>query len=252
VHGVNVCAGLGSGVCQALLFHPWDRALYLSVVHKRPFLSKPNFVMPLQGLAQTFVQRTASGALYFVLQGSLAPLFSNPLILGLAAGSSSGLCLNFVAAVKYRTWSDAPVDARFARVAASMWTRGGLSVFWRGAGATVVRDAMFGAVYELTRNSLGAVLGAAVATLVSSPVNYVRSIQFGTRPNVSCPSIVDVLRDLLAEVSKTKSFSQGASLTQQRLRIGWGTARVAAGVAFGQWAFDHFKDILITQIPLKH
>ena len=37
---------------QAGLFNPWDRALYLSVKHSRPFLSGENFQRPYQGFWQ--------------------------------------------------------------------------------------------------------------------------------------------------------------------------------------------------------
>jgi hypothetical protein len=44
----NVLAGTGVGVLQSVLFNPWDRALYLSVKEKRPFLLRANFAHPYQ------------------------------------------------------------------------------------------------------------------------------------------------------------------------------------------------------------
>ena len=45
----NLVAGTTVGVLQAVLFNPWDRALYLSVKEKRPFLHRANFTQPFQG-----------------------------------------------------------------------------------------------------------------------------------------------------------------------------------------------------------
>ena len=49
-------SGFCSGVVNAGLFNPYDRALYLSVKHKRPFLSGSNFQRPFQGFLQTVVR----------------------------------------------------------------------------------------------------------------------------------------------------------------------------------------------------
>jgi hypothetical protein len=48
--------GLIGGITQAGMFNPWDRALYLSVKHSRPFLSLSNFSRPYQGFWQAIVQ----------------------------------------------------------------------------------------------------------------------------------------------------------------------------------------------------
>ena len=41
-----------SGTTQAAVFNPWDRALYLAVLHKRPFCRWANFDKPFQGFGQ--------------------------------------------------------------------------------------------------------------------------------------------------------------------------------------------------------
>ena len=56
-------AGLASGLACAALFNPWDRALFLSVIESRAFLSPSNFRQPFQGLGQTLVHRTVSNGL---------------------------------------------------------------------------------------------------------------------------------------------------------------------------------------------
>lgn len=60
--------GLMSGLMQAIIFNPWDRALYLSVKHERIFLTLENFKHPWAGVTQTVAQRAVSAGLYFPLE----------------------------------------------------------------------------------------------------------------------------------------------------------------------------------------
>ena len=43
---INLISGLFSGISCAGIFNPWDRALYLSVKYKRPFILSDNFKVP--------------------------------------------------------------------------------------------------------------------------------------------------------------------------------------------------------------
>ena len=68
---INIASGMCTGVTIAGLFHPWDRALFLSVTNNRPFLYEKmnsrfvteNFVQPYHGFAQTIIARTISNSL---------------------------------------------------------------------------------------------------------------------------------------------------------------------------------------------
>lgn len=68
--------GFASGLLQAFIFNPWDRALYLSVKNLRPFLTKENFEKPFAGVTQTVVQRAISSGLYFPLEEIFAAVFN--------------------------------------------------------------------------------------------------------------------------------------------------------------------------------
>ena len=93
--------GFVSGLLQAFLFNPWDRALYLSVKHDRPFLRWANFDSPFGGVLQTVMQRALSAGLYFpmeeisyeVIKGNFS--LAHPVV-SLAAGTLAGV-LNGVA-----------------------------------------------------------------------------------------------------------------------------------------------------------
>jgi len=92
-------------------------------------------------------------------------------------------------------------------------------------------------------------ISASFATVLSGPFNYVRNMKYATAANIKPESQWILLKELY---SKTKvmihnnGIYEGLSYLQQRLRIGWGTARVGVGMAFGQWIFDRVRMTLDT------
>lgn len=105
--------GLGSGLLQACLFNPWDRALYLSVKYNRSFLLFENFSHPMAGVTQSVLQRAISSGLYFPLEEICLQslyFFSFPqnsyqrsmeiFFAGIVAGSFNGLLLNPLSRIK--------------------------------------------------------------------------------------------------------------------------------------------------------
>lgn len=277
---IDVASGLIAGVANSGLFNPWDRALYLSVKYNRPFLSWENFTAPYQGFSQALVQRTFLGSIYFIAQGELNTymlpylhqnLGLNPtaahFYVGMAAGSIGGAMTNSISAVKYHTWGKE--KASFRSSVYDMWTHGGYKPFIKGTTATMTRDMVFGSTYEMLRHLMKNQVkkegnqnpepympsweffynacAAGVATIASSPFNYVRNMQYATSPRQKAPFMLASLKQLMNEANKRPlSFLSQLSFFQQRLRIGWGTTRVAVGMAAGQKLFD------VTQEQLKH
>ena len=75
---------------------------------------------------------------------------------------------------------------------------------------------------------------ACTATILSSPFNYVRNIHYATPPDVQPQSFKYILYDLIhqANLKEITKYNQ-LKFVITRLRIGWGTARVGVGMAFG-------------------
>ena len=108
--------GLVSGLIQAAVFNPWDRALYLSVMHNRSFLHAENFKNPMAGVMQTITQRAISAGLYFPLEEIFAETMTKyangngypgqqryiHFVAGLLAGSTNGMLLNPFSSVKVK------------------------------------------------------------------------------------------------------------------------------------------------------
>jgi hypothetical protein len=67
VHTSLLC-GLLAGVAQAGVFNPYDRALYLAMIHNRPFLTLDNWRHPYRGFGQSVSTRALSGGLFFPLE----------------------------------------------------------------------------------------------------------------------------------------------------------------------------------------
>lgn len=160
---------LASGAAQAVLFNPVDRALYVRVKFRRSrFLDWRNFERPFQGFMNAAVYRTLVGASYMFWQDSariwiqrfLPQAFQaetspqlNSFVIGLFAGAVNGLALNNLQAVKFRMWNTDDKGVTFVRTATHMFREGGLPIFFRGCVTTVIRDSIFGIVYETTRRA---------------------------------------------------------------------------------------------------
>jgi len=321
---IYAVSGFTSGLLQAAIFNPWDRALYLSVKNKSRFLSFANFRNPYQGFSQSIFSRVLSGGSYFPLVDIFEPLIAqqldikrdsatNKALAGHAAGAINGICINFLTAIKYETWGQAEANralgkfpgpgmfktsihmyqaarrgnfrrehrkAGYYRSEFREATRGhtpsffswhprhrlkmllaGFRPFTKGIVATVIRDAVFGGSFAIIKcytkpvvspseqNTLyhrildnGSILFAgATATIASAPWNYARNIKYATPPGQQAPSIWCCLRDLFREA---RTADSALRFLQQRLRIGWGTARVACGMLVGFQLYESTKSFL--------
>lgn len=260
VDHVSLVCGLVSGVAQAGVFNPMDRALFLSVKNRTPFLSVENWRHPYQAFLQTVGGRAVSGGLYFPLEHLFMSTFiqdeehNSPLtsfLAGTAAGATNAMILNPLSAIKYKTWGR---DAHrgMMQEAMRMYKRGGLRPFTYGLKPTIMRDVVFGGTYTLLRLQLtqrnkyssehqwfANICAAALATLASGPLNLVRNVQYATPSSEThVPTIKEVMLTLRTEVSQLPSWQGKVLHVQERLRIGWGTARVAMGMAFAHYVYD--------------
>lgn len=251
-------AGFAAGLVVTTVLNPFDRALYLCVLEHRAFLHPANWRSPFKAWKQTLVSRAMSSGLYFPLEqtvlthaerAQLSPGVATALA-GQLAGSVNGLLLSPLAIVKYQTWGHPDEQRSFGRMARHMYVDGGAVAFLRGMPATVTRDSVFGCTFTVLRTRLRGMhltmlggnsmtvpefiadaFAAAVATTASSPFNFVRNVQFGAKSADEAKRWHVVLADLLAEArSRPSSFSAGMYIAG-RLNVGWGTCRVALGMA---------------------
>lgn len=254
----SLICGLLAGVAQAGLFNPYDRALYLSVKGSRPFLALENWKAPYNGFFQSLGGRALAGGLYFPTEHfflrCISPEESKPkynLLAGTAAGAVNALLLNPLTAVKYKTWGRVENHGMLREAYGMMTKSGSLRPFFNGLAPTLWRDVVFGGCYTWLRLQLqwwfdlksneqwkANFVAAGLATVVSGPFNYVRNVQYATSSRDRAPSISQVLKELFYDVRQETHISQKLNLLQNRLRIGWGTARVAMGMAFAHSVYD--------------
>jgi len=134
--------------------------------------------------------------------------------------------------------------------AENMYRKGGWRPFTNGLRPTVYRDVVFGGCYTYLRLEIqyyglpqeyqwaGNMLAAALATVISGPWNLARNVQYSTTSRDMAPTIQDVLYTLLTEIKEQPSLYKKWQHLQSRLRIGWGTTRVAVGMSFGQFVYE--------------
>lgn len=154
--------------------------------------------------------------------------------------------------------------------------QGGIRHFFVGTAATVQRDLVFGGTFAVLRHEIIPyiyfhhilssekgnlkakrqsnssstgntvlktdffinVVSGMIATLLSSPINYVRNIHYATGPNERIKSSFEILRELYRDAKNEASIIDCFVLLQRRLRLGWGTARVGVGMAFGAKIYE--------------
>lgn len=283
--------GFTSGLIQAFIFNPWDRALYLSVKHERPFIRWDNFQNPMSGVSQTVVQRAISAGLYFPLEElttdalEFATGYYNSFTVfcaGTIAGVANGVLMNPFTRVKvsfadslsflelrphtplfswiqYHYWGKVDTGKEnFLSTAVEIFRTGGVRQFFVGTMATVHRDLLFGGIFALLRHQVlplflpehkrkhnkkrtdffSNLVAGTAATILSSPLNYVRNIHYSTSPSVAPEDSMTLLRNLWKESLKEGSRYKTFLFLQHRLRLGWGTARVGCGMAVGSKLYE--------------
>lgn len=164
--------------------------------------------------------------------------------------------------IQYHYWGKTDCGKEnFQSTALEMFRKGGFRPFLVGATATVVRDIIFGGTYAVMRHQLAFstkpnsfrdidvynysinLFSACIATVFSSPLNYARNIHYSTPPHDRASTIVEILKDLLKESKSHPSHLDRAKFLQARLRIGWGTARVGLGMAFGAQIYKMCRNV---------
>ena len=261
-----VGAGFTSGLVISVFMNPYDRALYLALKERRPFLRKENFRKPYKGAFQTLFQRAFSSGIYFPLEDLSrqaivegAPSVRGPAVDALAgqsAGIATGLLLHPLAFVKYQTWGN---DERslWRTTAKLLRSSPGAFIFLRGLPSTLLRDMIFGGVFATGRRwftvsdpalkFLSNAAAASAATVLSSPFNYVRAMQFAEGgKNPTPPSIRQLLARLSGEVRDLGSAGDLRPQLlhlQSRLQIGWGTLRVTLGMSLSAAMYDALSNL---------
>jgi hypothetical protein len=260
----SLLCGLAAGVAQSAVFNPYDRALYLSVKYHRPFLNRSNWKSPYTGFVQSLGGRALAGGLYFPMEHFCLRLINaeetqHPalnFVAGTLAGTCNAILLNPLTAIKYKTWGRESNRGMVKEATRMLRKAGNLRPFYFGLMPTIYRDAVFGGCYTWLRLQIqwwmdldtpeqykGNFVAAGLATILSGPFNYARNVQYATSSRQVPPSTTQVLHELMQEVRQTHGVDK-LRLLQNRLRIGWGTFRVALGMAFAHAVYDTIFEYL--------
>lgn len=262
----SLLCGLVAGVAQAGFFNPYDRALYLAVKEKRPFLDARNWHNPYNGFLQSLASRAMAGGLYFPTERFFLQCASDSpahhFWAGTAAGAVNACVLSPFTAIRYTSWGRVQ-NRGMLREAFSMLRKssGSLRPFFNGLLPTLYRDVVFGGCYTWLRlqipywyhkewmeesaltRGLCNFMAAALATILSGPFNYVRVVQLSTSAQQRADTTWYILGDLLHQ---TRQEPRPLYFIVDRLRIGWGTVRVALGMSFGHSLYDWLSKLSLS------
>lgn len=175
---------------------------------------------------------------------------------------------------QYHYWGKLPCgNENFLSIAREILQQGGFHQFFVGTKATVKRDLIFGGCFALLRHEFLPILirksknamehaeapnssrkrtdfainmiAATVATILSSPMNYVRNIHYATDPSSKPATSIQILRELVHRANhENPTWSGRVHFMQQMLRLGWGTLRVGCGMAVGAMLYDFFATLV--------
>lgn len=217
-----------------------------------PYESSPSYESDNNNNLQSSTATTSSsssGALF-----SMHPGLAN-FLAGTLAGTCNALIVNPISAIKYKSWSR-DTNRGMLTEAAEMFQKGGLRPFGNGLVPTVYRDLVFGGTYTFLRLELqyhleltaeyqwtANMAAAAMATIVSGPFNLARNVQYATRSKHKADTVAKVLRDFAADTQAQSTLWNKTRFVQNRLRIGWGTVRVAVGMSFGHFLYDRMLGV---------
>lgn len=244
-----VC-GLMSGLTQSGVFNAYDRAMYHSIVHRRPFLDSTNWRgNPFAGVSPSFLQRSFSAGLYFPLEDLFKRhVSSNYAVDGLMVGFVGGVLTTPFNTVKYSMWSQGvgpsalPAPALIS-TAKSLLREGGFSRLMRGVGPTLYRDMTFGVTFSVLRHQAdngfyNNALAAFVATVLSSPFNYARMQVYGVKSGTpkSTRFILNAWRNEV--MSSSFGWKQRMCYAVRSLNVVWGALRVGMGMGLGSQIYN--------------
>jgi hypothetical protein len=259
----EILVGTLTGLIQTFIFNPIDRALYLHIKDHTNFLARSNWINPYHGVFNALGNRVIQYGFYynivdFYLEIAMDVDFlgstSKRVAAGIATGMTTAVLLNPVSCVKYHSWG---TEHKLSYVARDMFRRAGLHSFTRGLGSTAVRDSSFSTIYltckryidaafdDQGRRFLGNLIVSCFATIITSPINYVRNMKYAAGYEQSNPSFMSIFSKLVQDQRAShKGFINSTRYYFNRFAIGWGTVRVGLGVATGQHIYDKLLVLL--------
>jgi hypothetical protein len=161
--------------------------------------------------------------------------------------------MNPFSAIKYHYWGKNECgNEGFLTTARSMFEKGKFRPFFVGTSATILRDLLFGGTFALLRHEILYIddkehissffivnlISGCFATVISSPMNYVRNMNYATPPDQRALSTLGTLDSLFQKSKKSKNLISRLLYLQRQLRIGWGTLRVGCGMAVGAQVYS--------------
>lgn len=254
-------AGGIAGTSITILMNSYDRAMYLHVANKKPFLHQSNWKNPFHGVSLAIMGRTVSYGFYHssvdILRNkykehNFDPRFES-ISVGVVTGAFTSITKNPFNVIKYNQWNNYK-DPRKSIIGITKHVHKGYSWSWlmRGYGGILTRDCISSTIYIHIRpkieskmgemNSMKTFVSSAMAitlgTIASSPFNYAKNMKYHDMHTTHTRSYLEIMKGLINDVVQSdKPFRALA----YRLAWGYGVGRVAISVALSQVLYDNLK-----------
>jgi len=259
---VAVVSGTVTGLISTFVFNPVDRALYLHISKRRRLFDPANWRKPMHGVTGSLFQKVISYGYYYsmidivgsAVKKNIRNEYYHPFATGLVVGTTTSILTNPLNVIRYHQWGNDDLTTR--KTMLTLKNNYGYGVLTRGLLASINRDSLFTTIYTFTlpytrrfsedNESRFAkfILNAAsatVATLASSPFNYLRNVKYRDIPTGENRSSFVVIGNLIQHAYRDDS---PVMYIMRRFSVGWGTLRVSLGIGFGQLAYDEISGMI--------
>lgn len=247
----TVC-GITGGIFNVMAFNPFDRALYLSTTSHDTIFNKNFWKHPYQGVSNAVVQRTLSYGMYYPLMDIINTKIKHPVLSSICASCIIGICTSPLSAVKLISWNSNKTT-KFIPFSIEIYKSSGVSPFFKGTVVTMYREIAFGGIFgylshkhNKNKQFLNDVIFATIATICSSPFNYLRVMKYRENHNVFIKNS-QIIKNLLASVQQEKPtsniFSKTMYIFYNKFNVGWGSFRVGIGMAISRQIYELLMNV---------
>lgn len=238
--------GFITGISSTFIFNPFDKAIYLMVKDNKPIYDKNIWKNPYKGVTHALYNRVLSYGFFYPLNDYYNNYFNVPLS-GIMASSSVAILNNPLNVIKLYNWNNNS-NQNFVKLFNKLRLEHGMKIFMYKLHYTLIRDSIFGGVfitlshyYNQEKSLLKDTIYGALATSLSSPINYFRNrAYFDLNKSIS---IQEMIRELKNDIKKNNYNRKQILkyLVLDKFCINYGTLRVGLGMALSKKIYNFLE-----------
>lgn len=239
--------GLLTGITNTTIFHPIERAIYLSVKNKTPIYATSIWKQPYTGVSQNIYNRIINYGLLFPLNDTINNKTNNTFISGIISGSIIATATNPINIIKMQTWNNSKNANTFEQFKYLKSTYG-YSIFLHGLTYSMLVSMVFTSIFlslshkfNKDKKLINDVMCASIASAMGSPIYYFRNRYcFDYEKKIK---FSDMIRELQLEIKDMKTSRALWHIFHNRFTTGYNIARVSFGMATSKQIYEYLSKL---------